>query len=640
MHGKRNSDVSSENQFISSDSSGENVQSNGKNIETVRKLPEIFVDGSDMAVEDSKTNEFIDYIEHIDNDEATVTSRFQFKEYLEQPKRLHYPSYNNDDDKYNEDELKDFSIVERVDYDPKDLANENKSSNFNSKRAINNRKPNMFALATPKHLNDDENNKQYMYRPVIRITSTEDERVEQFLYDENCEKINAAKDHCAAEILIKSKTTQMFDCSDENTSDVETIESENSRANSPSLDRIRRESLLSNGDSEPIQFECEQSTDPKHFYDREDSSSSNKSNVLFERSQSRLSELEYIKGRDDWKDSYLHYDISKEIDSDNYHHLRRHSEAADTLEYIRGREDWLRNELHHAPRKSLPRIFETGEQKIVIQDQIDSDEYHHNFFLSETFYSISGITEQKEKSFNNDSQSYSFGGNVSDKVNCSNDTDGKISEYCRTNIEVVPNREGSMVSRRNVTFNGNNKITEAIEDLITHETANSEDLEITVLDLVSDMVSDQQEKIYNPFIVISEATDDNLTPVTSNPEPTEIPASFGYTDTKNTLCTENIRTENYNRNSDILSNDTNQLMTTEILSEAKCHREHEKGMDLEKLIEDTEVTQQNNRGVRAKSEMMSQSLLKPNEQKPRRTLSFENVEDLIRDVTNGPWFHK
>lgn len=472
----------------------------------------------------------------------------------------------------------------------------------------------MFALATPKHLDDDENNSQYMYRPVIRITSTEDERVEQFLHDENYEKIDDAKNKFAAEILIKSKTTQLFDCTDENTSDVESFESD-SCAISPT-DTIRRESILS-GESDPIQFECKQSTDPNLFYNREDSSSSYKSNILFERSQSRYSELEYIKGRDDWKDSYLRYDIGEEIDSDNYHHLRRHSETAETLEYIRGREDWLRN---HVQRNSLPKIFEFGEPKIVIQDEIDSDEYHHNFFQNETFYSVSVNTGHDKNSSNIAINICDFG--ESDKVS-----------------EAVSSEEIPSVPLAN---DESNTINETIEDFIIHETANSEDLEITVLDLAS---TNETKLVYNPFIVISEATDDNedilvepnseQTPHTINRDPT------GNTDPSNILDTESIQIENKNQNTYGLPNIMNKFLTSNTLSDTKS-LEYEQEMDLKEfeMLKTVEVTQRNNRSIRAQSEnTMNQNFLEPNQQ-PRRSLSFENVEDLIADVSNGPWFHK
>lgn len=593
-----------------------------------------------MSVEDGKTSENIDYIEYIDNADATVTSKFQLKEYLEQSKPLSYPSYNYAD-KNDERDFEDFSIDESVEYELKDLANENKLNSFSSERAINKRKKNMFASTTPKHLSNDENNSQYTYRPVIRITPTEDERIEQFLHDENCEKLITAKDNCVIEILIKSKTTQMFDCNDENTSEIESFESE-SRANSPSLNAMRGESLLSEGDSDPIRFECKQSTDPNYFYNREDSSSSNKSNVLFERSQSRFSELEYIKGRDDWKDSYLRYDISEEIDSDSYHHSRRYSETVDTLEYIRGREDWLRNELHHARRNSLTRIFGMTEPRIVIQDEIDSDEYHHNFFQNDALRLISGQRKKEENIFSKSMETGYFCD--IDNVNGSDDCDRKIPELA-DNTEIASSTEESLFSPKKVMPNESNEINEAIKDLITHGSASSEDLEITVLNLASDIDSDQQQKLYNPFIVVSEVTDCNqkrtielnleLMPGTSNVETAEIHTTLENTDVKNFLSTESIRTKNTNR----LSNDKNKFVTSEIISEIKGHCEDATGVD---SLEIFEVTQRNNRSIRAKSERldsMNQSLLKPNEQKPQRTLSFENVEDLIRDVSNVPWFH-
>lgn len=615
----------------------------------------------DEIVEDGKMGEFIDYIERIDsNNDSIVSDKLQFKEYLEQPKRLRHSSYNYETNKDNEDEFNDFSIVESDERgQPEDLPNENKSGDLNSKRATNNRKPNMFALAStilPHQLRDENN------RPLIRITSTEDERVEQFLHEEHID--NSHRSSC--DILIKSKTTETFDCRNESVSDVESFGLD-SRANSPSSDVNRRESIVSEDTdmgSEPIQFECKQPENPNYFYNREDSSSSHKSNVLFERSQSRLSELEYIKGRDDWSDDYKRCDISEEIDSDNYHHSRRHSETADTLEYIRGREDWLRHELHRSRLNSLPRIFEVGEPKMLIQDEFDSDEYHHNFFQHEMFRSDSESSAQVNESTKHDTKMDHIGGqfvaksaeNVSnDEIAVDlNDVDRKSLEWTDDGTEeLASNKQDPIVAPTNVLYdksndeiNEINEINVVIEDLITHDTTNSDDIEITVWDLTPEPQKN------NPFILISEATDDNRETSTSlnqsteqlHPEPIEISITSDEQDINNNLAMENCDTTNNNAINSSQSS-VNEFLSAEIEGETRtrqrCQSESEKDTEFE-LNYNRTTAQPNDRKIRAKSERLdslTSGLLKPSEQKPRRTLSFENVEDLIRDVTNGPWLH-
>lgn len=546
-------------------------------------MPEIFVvlDGTDIEeiVEKNKMSEFIDYIEHIDDENTSRTSNLQSNKCFEQSKRKRYPSRNYEFDKNDEDELKDCLIVERDECVLNDLANIDNSEYSYSQQTINNCTPNIFALTTINQLDSDENIGQYAQRPIIRITSTEDERIEQFLH-ENCDQMNSEENHCQAEMLIKSKTTQMFDYSEVNMIDVESFESD-SRDNSPISNATRRDSLF----SDAIQFECKQSTNSHYLYNREDSSSSNKSNVLFERSQSRFSELEYIKGRDDWKDTYSHYEISEEMDSDNYHHLRRHSEAADTLEHIRGREDWIQNKLHHVCRNSLPRIFEFGETRIVIQDEIDSDEYHHDLLQNKTFcFPIESI-EQQENLFKDRTYIVEYGEQSlvrsDSNVGVSSEAVNNKALEWSGHAKFSASREAPTIRQVDVSFNSKDQ-TE--QDLITYENTHR-DLEIFGLDLNPKSVPKQGKNMYNPFIVISE-------------EP----------------------------NNDVSEN----------WIDAKLRGKQEKETD-------PQISDRNNRSFRAKSEKMDSinlSFLKPNEQKPRRSLSFENVEDLIRDVSSGPWFHK
>lgn len=621
-------------------------------------MPEILIVGSDLdeIVEDGKMGEFIDYIERIDNNDTIVSDKLQFKEYSEQPKRLRHSSYNYEADKDNEDKSNDFSIVENDEHGQSEhRTNENKSSDFNSKRGINNRKPNMFALASttlPLQLGDES-----VYKPLIRITPTEDERVEQFLHEEQIDNTNRS----SGDILIKSKTTETFDCRDESVSDVDSYGSD-SRANSPTSDVIRRESTTSDIGSEPIQFECKQPENSNYIYKREDSSSSNKSNVQFERSQSRFSELEYIKGRDDWKDDYTRCDISEEIDSDNYHHLRRHSETADTLEYIRGREDWQRNELQRGRQNSLPRIFEVGEPIMLIQDEIDSDEYHHNFFQHEMFRSVSETAAQRNESAAHEAKVDDFSGQFVAKsveivandgnVVDLNDVDRKSSGWTDDGMEELEsNKQDSIISSTNVRFDKSNddeinEIDVVIEDLITHDTTNAEDIEIMVWNLTPEPQKN------NPFILITEATDENretsIAPSLNQSteqlhrDPIEITISTDEQHINNNLTMENSDSPNINTTNSTQSS-LNEFLCAEIEIETKTRlrsqSESEKDIDGE---ENSQTTQPFNRNIRAKSERldsMTTGLLKPSGQKPRRTLSFENVEDLIRDVSNGPWLH-
>lgn len=148
----------------------------------------------------------------------------------------------------------------------------------------------------------------------------------------------------------------------------------------------RQESLVSTFSSESSGVKFYQPHDTSltlsHANAHEGSSMSTDSNILFQRSQSDISDLEYIKTRQDWRDRPNSIDVREEIDSDDYHHFRRHSEAVEMLEYIRGREDWLESKAAEH-RHQLPRIYEHGDYRILIREEINSDEYHHNRQINE-----------------------------------------------------------------------------------------------------------------------------------------------------------------------------------------------------------------------------------------------------------------
>lgn len=640
--------------------------------EQMLNIPEILVDGLDLD-EFSEEDCTFDGI-HIELD------KHQFKDYLEKPNRLRHSSYNYDIDEDNDDDLNEFSIVrtERSD-EAANMVNVNESIDTKSPmQSQKNRKPNMFAASfnssvsscsinnnnyndnTTKIMDytpDNNNLCECEYRPFIRITTTEDERVEHFLQEEQIHNTHRSD----GDILIKSKTTQMFECRDECISDG--VDLYESRANSPSSvlgDVARRESMVSDVGSEPIQFECKHLENPNYIYNRKDSSTSNKSNTLYyERSQSHLSELEYIKGRDDWKDDYARCSISEEVDSDNYHHLRRHSEAADTLEYIRGREDWLQwNSAYRNNRPSLAQIFEAGEPKFLIQDEIDSDEYHHNFFQHEYVTDELGAQQNKSSKFRKPNavvatnfEQQSVTENVASILSCNEIT-------VATNLNNVHNGNPNAMPNA-IMFDNGKKIDVVIEDLIKHDTIDNDDIEITVWDLTPESHKN------NPFIFISEPPTDNRDSYNDESNLDESNQSIDslHPDSAESVIFTDSSPSSFNENANPVSNSSgavNEFMPFDNQSFSKnnecsngksqcetnkrpqtlCDDEKEIKIEIESSDEQKEETRKN---IRAKSEridLITSGLLNPKEQKPRRTLSFENVEDLIEQCSNGPWFHK
>lgn len=325
----------------------------------------------DELVGDGKIQEFIQYIEHIDS-ETPTGDKLDFKEFSNESKRVRYPSYNVDGEM--DAEIDEFTIIvaddgnDAVETDEETTA---RNESETSKRVEIKRKSNMFANDTERFIKYEQMNEAKQ----LQSASASDEMQSK---------------QKAQEVLFKSKTVDHNLSSanfapdagaDENdASKLERIDPDIRVIESPSIDAITRgESLASDlsGESSFIIFKRSSDSESASGYAREDSWMSNESNVRFDRSESTFSDLEYIRGRDDWKD---HHCITSEIESDNYHHGRRFSENSDTLEFIRGREDWLKNEMSSVRSSTLPRIFEHGDRKFLIQDEIDSDEYHHHTF--------------------------------------------------------------------------------------------------------------------------------------------------------------------------------------------------------------------------------------------------------------------
>lgn len=322
----------------------------------------------DELVGDCKVHEFMQYIGHIDSD-ALTHDKLSFREFSDESKRLRYPSFNTGSDV--DDEIDEFTLIVAPDgneteeevasrhEDETDEGTIGRHENDAPKRFENKRKTNMFANDTARFI--------------------EYERLNESKQMQSASATNVPQlEHIPRESLTKSKTVDQF------------LSSAASKANGNSPEIIiespsiaREESSVSDASGESSYFNFKRSSESEEVYLREDSWLSNESNVLSDRSQSSFSELEYIHGRDDWKNRPNATYIPAEIDSDDYHHRRRFSENSDTLEYIRGREDWLKNEMDSVRSCTLPRIFEHGDRKFLIQDEIDSDEYHHAFYVQE-----------------------------------------------------------------------------------------------------------------------------------------------------------------------------------------------------------------------------------------------------------------
>lgn len=566
----------------------------------------------------------MDYIERIDNN-AHASDKLQFKEFMESSKRQRYPSYNYEANNDDDIEIR------------------------NTKRIKNNRKQNMFALPklidTTTIVRNEDQNQRYALKPVIRITSTEDERIEHFLQENGDDTMDNAI--CTtADILIKSQTTQLFDC-DENANEIFKLDEQSDAVidNSRSIFEIDggRQSLLSETSSDSNQYEFKGPADTKNF-NCENSSASCKSETFSELSQSRVSDLEYIRGGDDWKNHHFgRYEISGEIESDNYHHVRRYSEADDTLEYIRGRDDWVQNQnlkranqnLKYGPRTSLPRIFEGGEHKILIQDEIDSDEYHHNLFWNDKSRSASESVSP-----------------------------AKLFER---SVPTKLKPDNVIQSNSNFVEISNTEINDVIESIIKCDTINSEDIEITVLDLATDVRGSHYSHIQNerttpPTIDSNSLAADTSTAAHSMDQNQNEIISLAENEFDNTEIAQiEAEFEIINRDFDENKNESkrhgNEVEKESIISEFQqneIQNKSENQLNFNTVVQITTnpspnkfepideipIKKESNMNIQTKVPLTMKSEGAADSSKNKQKLKVENIEDLIRDVSLGPWFHK
>lgn len=117
-------------------------------------------------------------------------------------------------------------------------------------------------------------------------------------------------------------------------------------------------------------------------YSRSDSENPN---IIYHKSISSDSTSTYNESNADYHQRPI-YDrtdssssfIQGELDSEEYHHNHRFSVTAETLEYIRGRDDWRA----HTGNK-FEKCYSRQSSNISIREEIDSDEYHHERELSD-----------------------------------------------------------------------------------------------------------------------------------------------------------------------------------------------------------------------------------------------------------------
>lgn len=368
----------------------------------------------DSSGEESKIIEFISYIEHLDDgapvdDDASgvENEKFQFKEYLEHPKRLRHTSYNYDnaeDDKEYESIIKNIEenqLVERVANQEEQL----KNIQAEIERINNSLTPVTRNLLSPTNLTTTTTHTSTVSSSVfIKHEKTTEEITRiynmQLAADTSNKTDNSERvEESASQTFAPNESSSGSKSEDLKFVTTEHIPLTPDIPQSPSK-FIAMENIFLNDESTSdsrikVDFVISPSTDisSPYSYNREISWTSADSAREYQRSQSSGSglsnryeeeeELEYIRGRQDWLDVHR-VSICDEIESDDYHHRRRHSETADTLEYIRGREDWALYQRNATRNRNMQDIRESdADLNVTIRDQIDSDEYHHARRLSE-----------------------------------------------------------------------------------------------------------------------------------------------------------------------------------------------------------------------------------------------------------------
>lgn len=335
--------------------------------------PELRLSGrsslSHSSLDEAKIGEYISYIEQLDKLDRHDPERLDFQEFPDTSRRIRHTSYNTNAEErdiegivVNKDET---MLLDRVNSQEEQLKLiQSQIEKINSS----------LAPVTRDLLNVDavvvNTNK------LIQSESTVESKIT--IFTETQEHETTPKKYVTVENI------SLIGHSDESTPNLTPMTAVSDSGISktfdlrPTIQRMTSAGHLPLRSSSYMRDDSIESAESANFY-RQHSSSSGVSGML-----DREAELEYIRGRDDWKDLRRGSHIYDAIDSDNYHHRRRYSEVDDTLEYIRGRDDWKQRQ---AEQERTLNIIEVDDSSafvsVSIRDQIDSDEYHHARRVSE-----------------------------------------------------------------------------------------------------------------------------------------------------------------------------------------------------------------------------------------------------------------
>lgn len=637
-------------------------------------------------------HEFIQYIgRHIDS-ETSTGDKLNFQEFSDESKRIRYPSFNTSGDA--DEEIDEFTII--VANEDEHLTETDDEANAQReietpKRFESKRKTNMFANDTARFI---EYERMTEAKQLQSASASDVPQLEQK----------------PREVLVKSKTVDQY-LSTANFGDRHPSKGDRNEPEivieSPSSEVIARgESLTSDVSAESSYFNFKRSSESEGACTREDSWLSNESSyALFDRSQSQTySELEYIHGREDWKDRPTTSHIPTEIESDDYHHRRRFSENSDVLEYIRGREDWLKNEMSALRSSTLPRIFEHGDRKFLIQDEIDSDEYHHMFYLQEA---VRTATELGPRFLVHGSARNGRARSPYRVLHAEIDKNEFLDRYYwhgadqmpteESGFESMPSEKGDLAEEKmirnerliwiqnensrsqsplaievttikatetqsapvtasidghrlanefNVEYEQeirSEEINEVIDNIIdariltedSLEKSPSEDIEIMVLDL-AEKKPKRSTQITEPFIIVNEATDDEIEVSTDDIE------QICETESVSTVMQSESRPKEENVdvvvdmesfeiiNAPIETEEKQQTVNSESNAEQRRRQQNETEKNTT-LIETTTAASQMKRSDANQTKI---------NEKSTQNVKGDHFDDLIQEGSMGPWFHK
>lgn len=368
-----------------------------------------YSDTNDLGAiaDDGKIAEFMDYIEKVDLERANSENKLNFREYLDEPPhRIRHTSYNydgkdNDSDELNVNVMSDEEPFEDTGYDSLvhdvnqtflDVERnwERRARRRSSDTTNDSRKSSMTLLQSEMRENFADG-MIFNHNPLQRIQKVDNSPnasrkssidIKLLSPSESQASINEidfvfVENAVDVDVEFDASDFKELETSRTQIHEISSMKPPKSRSVSYAGMGGGHTSIVSSGiPSEPLT----EST-PK-LSDREDSWISVESRMRYERSQSRYSDLEYIPGRDDWR-AVKGQHLEDQIDSDNYHHHRRYSETTDTLEYIKGRDDWLCVESNQRRRSSTSSFIDESKIRLDIRDEVDADEYHHHRCLED-----------------------------------------------------------------------------------------------------------------------------------------------------------------------------------------------------------------------------------------------------------------